>query len=121
VLESHPELVFTALAGRPLGRTFQKRTLQGVLMRNGLLRKRGIALETTVPIDGVSVAAQDVLDAGAMALVALAWAHNGNDIRVIRGEAGDPEPLRRQPQREWLMALPEDPADSRGKRALRAG
>lgn len=104
ILESHPELVYAALAGRPLRRSCQKRTLQGILTRHALLREQGIDLSEIQP-QGELLTADDLLDAGAMALVALDWVRKDGDLQVLRQQSGRPEALATASP-SFLMALP---------------
>ncbi len=117
VIESHPELVFAALSGRPLARALKKTTLWGTSARLELLRRAGVdLLHASPPQDPIR--ADDVLDAGAMALVALGWWRKGAKLEVIRSVDGEPVRLA-QDGLEYLMALPEAAIDSRGKEAVR--
>lgn len=118
LLESHPELVFAALSGDHLRKEFKKTTLHGVLKRLDLLRRKGLDLADAEVVDE-PLPAPDVLDAGAMALVALGWWRSGETLRVIRSAEGLPVPLA-QGSREGLMALPENATDPRGNRRTMA-
>jgi predicted RNase H-like nuclease len=113
-LESHPELAFAALAGRPLPAFAAKTTLTGALVRLGLLAGRcGIRLDLSDLARFGRIGAIDFIDAAAMAVVAAGWQREG-DVPVLRSREGDPEPLGRRPDhRDMLMALP---ADYRGPR-----
>lgn len=112
VLESHPELVFAAIAGLQPPRSLKKTTLHGVLMRLDLLRRHNLDL-TEADEGSDLLSAIDVLDAGAMALVALAWWRSGEGLQVIRSEDGDPVPLAGS--RKNLMALPDGAIDPRAE------
>ncbi len=104
-LESHPELVFTALLGRALPRAGSKKTLTGLLARGTLLQRQNLALRLHhLPATG-SVSTDNYLDSMAMALVALAWKEHGGDLSVIRNSEGRPERLAAVSQ-DYLMALP---------------
>jgi predicted RNase H-like nuclease len=105
LLESHPELVFAILNGEPLTRDLKKTTLCGVLRRAELLHRHGVDLANAAYTSDDPIAAQDVLDAGAMALVALHWWRHGDALPVIRSEKGESGPLGRG-ARAPLMALP---------------
>ena len=115
LLESHPELVYAALSGQQPPRTLKKTTLRGVLTRLDLLRRHNLDL-ADADESGHLLSAIDLLDAGAMALVALGWWRMREGVQVIRSEAGDPEPLAQGSQKN-LMTLPEGAIDSRRRRS----
>lgn len=81
VFEAHPEVSFAALAGAPMA--YAKRTWNGLMERRRLLAAAGIEIPHQLP--GCDAAADDVLDAAAVAWTA---------ARKVRGEA---------------ISLPEDP------------
>lgn len=68
VIEVHPELSFTAMAGTPL--TTRKATWAGAVERHGLLRSEGLVIEGDLDEPGRLAAVDDVLDAGAAAWTA---------------------------------------------------
>jgi len=103
-LESHPELVFAALAGGSLPPEGKKTQLLGMLARASLLQGQGIELDLRDLVG--SVPADNYLDAIAMALVACAWQRLEADLPVIRAATGIPGRLGEDPSRECLMALP---------------
>jgi predicted RNase H-like nuclease len=74
VVECHPELAFTAMAGRTLA---AKKTAAGALQRIGLLEQALEALPSDVP---GSASLDDALDAAACALVALRWARGEAEV-----------------------------------------
>ena len=76
VVEVHPEVSFTFLAGGPL--TVRKSTWAGAEWRRRLLDKAGISLVGDLGLSGFAVAVDDVLDAAAAAWTAR---------RVAAGEA----------------------------------
>lgn len=112
MIESHPEVVFTVLAGGALPPGAGKKTLFGQLVRLGILRMSGLRL----PIASLPALdpADDYLDAAAMALTARAWARGRARPAIVSSgevalrEASDP----------WapFMALPGVP--ERAARAL---
>jgi predicted RNase H-like nuclease len=65
-IETHPELVFAALAGEPLP---SKKTWNGQMLRRRILNEAGIELDEDLGLAG-SAAPDDILDAAACALVA---------------------------------------------------
>ncbi len=114
-LESHPELVFSAIAAKPLPETASKSTLFGLLVRLGLLAKRD-RLVTTLHIASLNrIAADNFLDAIAMALVAEEWAGSA-DISVIGDQTGDLQSLTsRNADRRFLMSVLTPSGDARGQ------
>jgi hypothetical protein len=112
-LESHPELVFSAIAGKPLHAVASKSTLFGLLVRLGLLARRG-SVVTTFHIASLNrIAADNFLDAIAMALVAEEWA-SGANIGVIRDQTGDLQSLSAQTaDRRFLMSVLTPSGDAR--------
>ncbi len=120
-LESHPELVFAALAGRPLPGFAAKTTLPGALYRLGLLAERcGLRVELRRLADFGRRKSDDFIDAAAMAVVASDWLRDG-DVSVLRGRNGEPELLcASRGRRDFLMALPSRGTDPRGKPLLSA-
>ena len=74
VFEVHPEVSFAALAGAPM--TYPKRTWNGLMERRRLLAAAGIEIPDQLP--GCDAAADDVLDAAAVAWTA---------ARKVRGAA----------------------------------
>jgi predicted RNase H-like nuclease len=106
ILESHPELVFSAIAGKPLPVEGKKTLLLGLLARATLLQKHGISLDLQTFRDLGKVPTDNFLDAIAMALVALAWKRAGSDLQVIRDHGGLIERLGDCASRSFLMALP---------------
>lgn len=106
-LESHPEVVFAALAKRPLPSCARKTLLLGLLARLYLLRKAGIALtfhdlSRIIP----AVSTDNYLDAAAMSVVARSWSWLAGDLEVIRRYEGLPERLGNTGPRAQLIALP---------------
>jgi predicted RNase H-like nuclease len=71
VIEVHPELTFTVLAGDHL--TSRKATWAGAKEREDLLRRAGIVLDGTLGAAGHRAGVDDVLDAAAAAWSA--WRH----------------------------------------------
>lgn len=106
-LESHPELVFAAISGRPLSTAGSKTLLLGLLARAYLLQRQGIVLDLYNLIWRDRISTDNFLDAIAMALVALSWNRLGDDLQVIRGNEGVPERLGDADSWAFLMALPE--------------
>ena len=76
VVEAHPELAFLVFAGRPL---VSKRTWDGQMQRRAALAEQGLVLSDDLGPAGGTVAADDVLDAAACALVAHAIAAGAAD------------------------------------------
>jgi hypothetical protein len=102
-LESHPEVVFSALAQQRLPAEGKKTLFLGLLARASLLQQQGLALNLgvlTIP----RIPSDNFLDAIAMALVARAWNQCGPNLDVIRCADGTPEHLG--DQRTHLIALP---------------
>jgi predicted RNase H-like nuclease len=71
VFEVHPELAFLAFAGEPL---VPKKTWDGQMQRRQSLAEQGLVLPDDLGLTGGTAAADDVLDAAACALVAVAIA-----------------------------------------------
>jgi predicted RNase H-like nuclease len=115
VLESHPELVFAALNGRSLLPNAVKTTLAGMLLRLGVLNKRGlhIPLPELASTSSRKIETHNYIDAAAMAVVARGW-YSHDDISVIRLADGAPEPLSQGPNTQ-LMALPAEYIDPRNE------
>ncbi len=111
VLESHPELVFSSLYGKPLPRIASKANIFGQSVRLAILKtvaKLDFTLDDysrLMPALGV-VSSDNFIDAIAMAAVANAWSVNGT-VQVLISANGTPEPLPSN-QAQWLrlMALP---------------
>ncbi|MCA9444451.1 MAG: DUF429 domain-containing protein [Candidatus Omnitrophica bacterium] len=111
VIESHPELVFTALAGSPLPKCAKKITLLGLHLRLSLLASAGneinlesLAISEAIPTD-------NFIDAAAMALVAISWGMN-HRCKVIRDGDGLLQDHGDTADDSTLMALPfEIPSD----------
>jgi predicted RNase H-like nuclease len=68
VVEAHPELSFSAMAGAPLRDS--KSTWAGAVRRRQLLAARGIDLAGDLGLAGLRVGVDDVLDAAAVAWTA---------------------------------------------------
>jgi predicted RNase H-like nuclease len=72
VIEVHPEVSFTRLAGRPL--TTRKSTWAGMYQRRALLSAAGISMDTDFGVPGASAGVDDVLDAAVAAWTARRYA-----------------------------------------------
>jgi hypothetical protein len=105
-IESHPELVFAALMGRPFPAHGSKRQLLGLLARASILAEQGIALQPRHLLGFPAVATDNALDAIAMAVVARAWLTHRDGLQVVRRGEGAPEHLRDIDRQEPHMALP---------------
>jgi hypothetical protein len=105
-LESHPELTFAMLVGRPLPATARRSLLLGQLARAALLQRHGVPISLGTIADAGDVSTELVLAAAAMALVARSWSLLADDLAVIRGSDGVPERLGDGEARTFLMALP---------------
>lgn len=106
VIESHPELVFSALAEGALPINGSKKTLPGLMARGALLQQRGLRFKLAdLPTRG-TISTDNYFDAAAMALVALAWSKHGAELSVIRKDDGNPERLGESMVLRPLMALP---------------
>ena len=86
-LESHPELVFAALAGKLLPADAKKSTLIGLLVRLGLIAKWGVRVDEEAIAGWGSLGADNFVDAAAMAIVADEWLQRA-DISVITDADG---------------------------------
>ena len=95
IFESHPEVVFSALAKRRI--SAPKKTLRGVLDRVALLETRVsfdiLAWVLEMESTHRGALANDWLDALAMAVVAKDWAERKR--AVVSGETGDVVPWRK--------------------------
>jgi predicted RNase H-like nuclease len=111
-LESHPELAFAALLGRPLPDFAAKKTLLGALVRLALLARRGHSLPLRSLTGFDRIETDNFIDAMAMAVIALDW-HLAGTVDVLRRADGEPEPLGSGPGRTPLMALPARWVDPR--------
>jgi predicted RNase H-like nuclease len=120
VIESHPEVVFSCLAGQklPKNKIFNKKRIAGRNIRMEILAK---CLEKyCLPKMGISriiieatkggypkVKPDDWLDACSMALVARAWHVYGDQLAVLRSNPnGESEPLGKVKKPQMLIALP---------------
>lgn len=118
-LESHPELVFTAVTGRAFPPSGRKKLLVGLLARAALLQRQGIKINLSHLVGLRPIPTDNYLDAMAMALVARSWQKLGDDLRVIRRDTGIPERLGDHASRDFLMALPEEVNGAPGQAPLR--
>ena len=84
VLEVHPELGFTTMAGGPL--PTRKATWAGAVERHRLLRSEGLTIESELGEVGRLAGVDDVLDAGAAAWTAQRFARG-----VARSRPSTPE------------------------------
>ena len=84
VIEVHPELSFTTMAGAPL--PTRKATWAGAVERHRLLRSGGLTIDSELGEVGRLAGVDDVLDAGAAAWTAQRYAR-----RVARSRPSPPE------------------------------
>jgi predicted RNase H-like nuclease len=113
-LESHPELAFAALLGKPLPDCAAKKTLLGCLVRLALLARAGMPLRLRDLSAFGRIGTDNFIDAVAMAVVARDW-HLAGTVDVLRLADGRPEPLGHKRVQTRLMALPSRHADPRGQ------
>lgn len=105
-LESHPELVFAALLGKPLPAFSAKTTLFGACVRLGLTTKYLFKVPLGMFAGHGRIPSDNFIDALGMAIVATDWA-DGERIELLRDPDGSPQPLGDDPE-DWpmTMALP---------------
>lgn len=113
-LESHPELAFAALHGKPLPNCAAKKTLLGALVRLALLARAGVRLQLRDLSAFGRVGTDNFIDAVAMAIIGRDW-HLAGTVDVLRRAGGEPEPLERGQGRSMLMALPGRHSAPRGR------
>jgi hypothetical protein len=113
VLESHPELCFTALSGMKLPPSASKKTLIGTIVRLAILRNRGVIVSLEQLNAQGRIPTDNFIDAISMALIAFYWQAD-QDISVVSDSSGDAcRWCTVDKQSTPVMALPRDYIDTR--------
>jgi predicted RNase H-like nuclease len=102
-LESHPELVFASLLGKPLPAFAAKSTLFWACVRLGLIAKHLFKVPLGIFVRHGRIPTDNFIDAIGMAVVAAEWA-GGRKTDVLCDLDGTPQPLGDDPM-HWPMTM----------------